>query len=234
MRALLAGARGEAIDAAPVIAAMGIDAGVERARPGVQGRSADHAVGKRDRRPHGHGRSGGDPCRARRAAQGDRRGAGRANWSRRMARPRRGTICRPPRRACGGCAGWRWGCSRRPTRRARAALAKAQYDAADNMTDRQARARRADRARRARAAGGVRRLPRALCRRRAGDRQMVRAAGGGAAAPRRSPWSRACARHPDFSLKNPNRLRALFGSFAGNQIAVPPAVGARAIACSPT
>jgi aminopeptidase N len=25
--------------------------------------------------------------------------------------------------------------------------------------------------------------------------------------------------HPDFSLKNPNRTRALFGSFASNQIA---------------
>ncbi|MCY7399317.1 MAG: aminopeptidase N C-terminal domain-containing protein, partial [Sphingomonas bacterium] len=32
--------------------------------------------------------------------------------------------------------------------------------------------------------------------------------------------------HPDFSLKNPNRLRALFGSFAGNQVAFHLASGA--------
>jgi aminopeptidase N len=39
-------------------------------------------------------------------------------------------------------------------------------------------------------------------------------------------------RHPDFSLKNPNRLRALLGSFQANQIAFhqPSGAGYRLIA----
>ena len=46
LRALIAGARGEAVDPAPVIAAMRGTLTLERARRGVQGRGADHAVAK--------------------------------------------------------------------------------------------------------------------------------------------------------------------------------------------
>ena len=204
MRALLAGARGEAADPAPVIAAMGATLRVQRARRGVQGRGADHAVRKRDRRPDGAGRSRtrSTPRATRCAGRSARRWP--TNWPRRRRRPRRASDLSPDGQGRAAAARrWRWGCSPRPIRRARAALAKAQYDAADNMTDRQARAGRAGQPRRARARGGVRRFLRALCRRRAGDRQMVRAAGRGASAPTRSTWSRRWRGIPTSASRTP-------------------------------
>jgi len=99
-----------------------------------------------------------------------------------------------------------------------AALAKAQYDAADNMTDRQG-------------ALGVLTLVDAPERQAAFDDFHARYAGDPlvidkwfglqAAAPRPETLAlvEALRRHTDFSLKNPNRVRALAGSFAGNPIA---------------
>ena len=55
-----------------------------------------------------------------------------------------------------------------------------------------------------------------------------------AAAPRADTLMvvEALRRHPDFSLRNPNRLRALVGSFAGNQVAFhqPSGAGYRLVA----
>ena len=65
MAALTAGARGEPVDAAPVIRAIGATLQVERARPGVQGGGDPAAERKPDRRPHGRRRSRRDPRLAR-------------------------------------------------------------------------------------------------------------------------------------------------------------------------
>ena len=97
-----------------------------------------------------------------------------------------------------------------------AALAKAQYDAADNMTDRQA------------ALLVLASLDGAE-REAAFDDFYARYRGDGlvldkwfalqAAARPADTLQRVetLANHPDFTMKNPNRLRALIGSFAGNQ-----------------
>ncbi|MDQ3075334.1 MAG: aminopeptidase N C-terminal domain-containing protein, partial [Pseudomonadota bacterium] len=110
-----------------------------------------------------------------------------------------------------------------PTRAA--TLAKAQYDAADNMTDRQA-------------ALGVLTGLEAPERQAAFDDFHARYEGDAlvidkwfglqAAAPRPDTLARVegLRRHPDFSVKNPNRLRALIGSFAANQVAFHQASGA--------
>jgi aminopeptidase N len=99
-----------------------------------------------------------------------------------------------------------------------AALAKAQYDNADNMTDRQG------------ALGvltglGAPEREQAFDdfhRRYRGDALVIDKWFGlqaAAARPETIDVVAALRNHPDFSLKNPNRTRALFGSFASNQIA---------------
>jgi aminopeptidase N len=106
-----------------------------------------------------------------------------------------------------------------------AALAKAQYDAADNMTDRQGAlailvsldAPERD------AALAV------FYDRYSADSLIIdKWFGLQAAAQRRDTLSavEALARHPDFSMTNPNRLRSLVGSFAMNQWAFHDASGA--------
>ena len=85
---------------------------------------------------------------------------------------------------------------------------------ASNMTDRQG-------ALTALLVSGCRRSPAALERfhamfeeRPAGRRQVVRAAGDGARARRQGVRARpGAARHPDFSIANPNRARSLIGAF---------------------
>ena len=121
MRALLAGARGEAIDAAPVIAAMGSTLASNALDPAYQGRSADHALGKRDRRPHGPGRSRrrSMPRAMRlRKAIGERAGRGTGRGA--CARPRRGrSVAHRQGRAAaarGGARAARGGRSRRARR----------------------------------------------------------------------------------------------------------------------
>ena len=54
----------------------------------------------------------------------------------------------------------------------------------------------------------------ALAGRASCPRQMVRGAGAGRAGPNSVETVRALLSHPKFSLKNPNRIRALIGSFA--------------------
>ena len=106
-----------------------------------------------------------------------------------------------------------------------AALAKAQYDAADNMTDRQG------------ALGILVSLDApqrdeslaAFYDRYRGDSLVIdKWFGLQAAAQRRDTLAavEALARHPDFTMTNPNRLRALLGSFAMNQWAFHDAAGA--------
>ena len=97
-----------------------------------------------------------------------------------------------------------------------AALAKAQYDAADNMTDRQgalAVLTMLDRPERTAALGD-------FYERYRGDGLVIdKWFALQAAAPRRDTIDtvEALLGHGDFTMKNPNRLRALAGSFAGNQ-----------------
>ena len=106
-----------------------------------------------------------------------------------------------------------------------AALAKAQFDAADNMTDRQG------------ALGILVSLDAperdaalaAFYDRYRGDSLVIdKWFGLQAAAQRRDTLAavEALARHPDFTMTNPNRLRSLVGSFAMNQWAFHDASGA--------
>ena len=85
-----------------------------------------------------------------------------------------------------------------------AELAKAQFDAADNMTDRQGALAVLvwlDAPEREQALDAFYERFATI----AGARQMVRAAGGGAAAARRSTRSKRLAAHPAFTIANPNR-----------------------------
>ena len=94
-----------------------------------------------------------------------------------------------------------------------------QFDAADNMTDSIARARRAARF----AVAGARRRSIArfeseVARRAAGARQVVRAAGAAARATTRSRVVRALLAHPRFNARNPNRVRSLVGDVRAAQL----------------
>ena len=106
-----------------------------------------------------------------------------------------------------------------------AALAKAQFDAADNMTDRQGALSilvSLDAPERDAALA-------AFYDRYRGDSLVIdKWFGLQAAAQRRDTLAavEALARHPDFSMTNPNRLRSLVGSFAMNQWAFHDASGA--------
>ena len=137
MRALIAGARGEQADREPVIRAIAATLQVQLARSGIQGRGDPAAERKPDRRSDGRGRSRCDPRFAREAcARRSARAVATICSPRTAAAAPRATICRrgqghpPPAH-----------CRARPDRgRGRGAggsLAKAQFDAADNMTDRQ-------------------------------------------------------------------------------------------------
>ena len=119
MRALLAGARGEAIDAAPVIAAMGSTLASNALDPAYKAEAlimpSESGIGDRMDQV--------DPAAIHAARNALRKAIGGALAEELVggAWPDRAggrSVARPPR-ACGGCAGWRWGCSRRPTRRAR-------------------------------------------------------------------------------------------------------------------
>jgi aminopeptidase N len=71
MADLVAGARGDAGDSGPVVAAIGATL-IQRTRPGVQGRGDPDSVGEPDRRPHGRGRSRRHSRLARASPRGDR------------------------------------------------------------------------------------------------------------------------------------------------------------------
>ena len=191
MRALVAGAEGEQVDAEPVIRAIARHAAIQFARSGIQGRSDPAAQRKPDRGPHGRGRSGRDPRRPRSASAGDRRAAVGciARRAPQRWRSRRRFVAQGQGHPA-AALGLAWpACRRRRIARGGsredAVRRGRQYDRPPG------RARRAGFARGARAAGRARRLLRALPRRPAGARQMVRAAGRGAAQRHRRPGAEA-------------------------------------------
>ena len=124
-------------------------------------------------------------------------------------------IFRPTPRASAACARWHLASSPKPTKREAAELAKTQFDAADNMTDRQG-------------ALGI------LVSTHAPEREAALNSfyqrfhddplvldkwfGLQAAAQRKDTVDQVLklAKHPDFTMTNPNRLRSLAGTFAGN------------------
>jgi len=106
-----------------------------------------------------------------------------------------------------------------------AALAKAQFDAADNMTDRQGALAilvNLDAPERAQAIGTF------YDRYHEDSLVIDKWFGLQAAAQRRDTLAavEALSHHPDFSMTNPNRLRSLVGSFSMNQWAFHDAIGA--------
>ena len=153
--------------------------------------------------------------------------------SRRMRPCRRGSDLRRAPRAFGGCAPSRSDCLRPRDRGRAAALAKAQFDGADNMTDRQG-------------ALGILVSLDAPERQEALDAFYERFQNDAlvldkwfaiqAAAQRPDTRSRSLrlATHPDFMLTNPNRLRSLVGHVRRQPLGVPHAPTAAAIASSRT
>ena len=130
--------------------------------------------------------------------------------SRRARRTRRRR--RRSARAC--CATRACAISARSTTPPARALAVAQYDAADNMTDAIAALAAVNHSVGARARGAVRALRGEVARRAAGARQVVRAAGDLAA---RRTRSRACAAllaHPKFNARNPTACARWSATFA--------------------
>jgi aminopeptidase N len=224
LRALLAGARGEAVDAAPVIKAMGSALVSNALDPAYKAEllimPSESGIGDRMDKV--------DPAAIHAARDTLRRAIGEA-----LAEPLAAAAAQ-------GAAGSDLSPAAKGVRRLRgvalgllaagdpvraAGLAKTQYDGADNMTDRQA-------------ALGVLTALDVPERQVAFDDFYARYQGDAlvidkwfglqAAAPR--PETLALVErlrsHPDFSLKNPNRLRALVGSFQGNQVAFHQASGA--------
>ena len=94
------------------------------------------------------------------------------------------------------------------------ALAVAQFDGADNMTDASPRWPRSTHSGAPRARGAVRALRGEVARRAAGARQVVRAAGDLAARRHAGARRGRCSSHPKFNARNPNRVRSLLAAFA--------------------
>jgi aminopeptidase N len=230
MRALIAGARGEIVDAAPVIAAMGSTLASNTLDPAFKAEAlimpSESGIGDRMDKV--------DPAAIHATRDALRKAIGDA-----LAEPlaaahghtAAGNDLSPTAKGVRRLRGIALGllAAADPTRAA--ALAKAQYDAADNMTDRQS------------ALGVLTGLD--LPERQAAfddfydryrDDALVIDKWFGLQAAAQRPetlalveWLRT---HPDFSLKNPNRVRSLFGSFQGNQVAFhqPSGAGYRLIA----
>ena len=215
--ALVAGARGEAVDAAPVIAAMretltsnALDAAFKAEALILP---SEALVGDRMEQV--------DPdaihAEPRGVAGGDRAGAGARAWRGAGGRCGGQATCRARPRACGGLKTVALALIAAGDPARGAALAKAQYDAADNMTDRQG------------GAGGADACSTAPERTAALDDFYARFAHDAlvidkwfalqAGAPRADTIDtvEALLEHPDFTMKNPNRLRAVAGNFAARQ-----------------
>ena len=138
MRALVAGARGEPADPAPVIGAVAATLQSNSLDPAFKAEAILIPSDSPDRRADGRGRSRRDPRFARERCAKRSAPSSRTRFSARIAATApTGTICRRAPRASAGCAPLPWACSRPATPRHGAALAKAQFDRADNMTDRQ-------------------------------------------------------------------------------------------------
>jgi len=224
MRALLAGARGEAVDAAPVIAAMSATLESNRLDPAFKAEMlvmpSESGVGDRMDRV--------DPAAIHTARNALRKAVGEA-----LAEPlvaahgqtAPGNDLSPAAKGVRRLRGVALGLLAAADPARAAGLAKAQYDSADNMTDRQG-------------AFGVLTGLDVPERKAAFDDFHARYVGdalvidkwfglqAAAQRPETIDVVEALRAHPDFSLKNPNRMRALFGSFAGNQIAFHQASGA--------
>jgi aminopeptidase N len=217
LAALLAGARGEAADPAPLIAAMASTLSANALDPAYKAEAlvlpSESLIGDRMERV--------DPGAVHDARDALRRAIGVALGDD-LASAHAGTAAgddlspraKGVRRLRGVALSLLAAAD--PTRAAM--LARGQYDRADNMTDRQA-------------ALGVLVSLDVPERRQALDHFYDRYRGDGlvidkwfglqAAAQRPDTIDvvEALRRHPDFTLKNPNRLRALAGSFAANQSA---------------
>ena len=224
MRALLAGARGEAIDAAPVIAAIGSTLASNALDAAYKAEAlimpSESGIGDR--------MDAVDPA-AIHAARDTLRGAIGAALAEELVAAHGQTAAghdlSPAAKGVRRLRGVTLGLLAAANPARAAALAKAQYDAADNMTDRQA------------ALGVLTGLDTPerqaafddFAARYAGDALVIDKWFGlqaAAARPGTIDVVAALRAHPDFSIKNPNRLRALFGSFAGNQVAFHLASGA--------
>ena len=224
MRALLAGARGETIDAAPVIAAMGSALTSNALDPAYKAEvlimPSESGIGDRMDKV--------DPAAIHGARDALRKAVGAALADSLVvahAQTAPGDDLSPHAKGVRRLRGVALGLLAAADPVRAAGLAKAQYDAADNMTDRQG-------------ALGVLTGLDAPERQAAFDDFHARYRGDAlvidkwfglqAAAPRPETLAvvEALRAHPDFSLKNPNRLRSLIGSFAGNQIAFHQASGA--------
>ena len=137
LRLLIAGTRGEAADPAPLIRAIARDAEVQLARPRAQGRG-DHAAERGDRRrPHGAGRSRRHPRRARPASLDDRRGRPGRLARAVHAETAAGDDLSPAAKGARKLRTVALAYLAAADRGDGAALAKRQFDGADNMTARQ-------------------------------------------------------------------------------------------------
>jgi aminopeptidase N len=224
LRALLAGARGEAVEPRPVIAAMTSALASNALDPAYKAEllimPSESGIGDRMDMV--------DPAAIHAARDGLRKAVGAAladDLAAAHAQTAPGHDLSPAAKGVRRLRGVALGllAAADPTRAA--ALAKAQYDAADNMTDRQG-------------ALGVLTTLDAPERHAAFDDFYARYRddalvidkwfGLQAAAPRAETLAlvEQLRGHADFSLKNPNRVRALVGSFAGNQVAFHAASGA--------
>ena len=222
MRALIAGARGETVDAEPVIRAIAATLQSNSLDPGVQGRGDPAAERKPDRRPDGRWSI---PTRSTNRARALRQaiGIGAARRAARGApqrrRCRRRSVADAPR-ASGGCERSRSACSPQPTKPRRPRSPRRSSTRADNMTDRQG-------------ALGVLVSLEAPERQAALDAFYERFHDDAlvldkwfalqAAAQRRDTVDQVLrlAGHPDFTMTNPNRLRSLVGHVRRQPLGVP-------------
>lgn len=230
MRALLAGARGEAIEPAPVIAAIGSTLASNALDAAFKAEAlimpSESGIGDRMDLV--------DPAAIHAARDALRRAIGGAlaePLAEAAAQGASGSDLSPAAKGVRRLRGVALGLLAAGDPGRAAALAKSQFDAADNMTDRQA-------------ALGVLTALDVPERQAAFDDFYARYQsdalvidkwfGLQAAAPRPETLAlvEQLRRHPDFSLKNPNRLRALVGSFAANQVAfhAPTGAGYRLVA----
>ena len=212
--------RGEALQPdAGLLEAMAATLAGSDSRPRLCRRSP-HAAGRGlRRRPDGHRRPRSDPRGARVPARRHRDDAERVA-ARPLRRPRRSWRVQHRRRLDrpAGAAQHHPRLSRRGRRATAIAMAKAQFDAQRNMTDvlaALAALSRTDSPERMQALD-------AFYRRWHGDDLVLdKWFSIQAMSPRTAALAdvRALYAHPDFDLRNPNRVRALVGAFAsGNQV----------------
>ena len=224
MRALTAGARGEAVDAAPVIAAMASTLASNALDPAIKAEllilPTESGIGDR--------MDLADPVAIHAARDGLRAAIGHAladELAAAQAASATGSDLSPSAKGVRRLRGVALGLIAAADPARAAGLARAQYDAADNMTDRQAALA---------VLGGLDAPERAAAfddfyARYQGDALVIDKWFGlqaAAARPETLGVVEGLRGHPDFSLKNPNRLRALVSSFAANQIAFHAASGA--------